>query len=378
MCRSRATVLLLALVSGIGPASAQDRVKPQSARGGEPQGQPWAEVPEAFRDLKLPVWPVPTDLARWKNVDSPKTRADLLRLLGAMPPRPDPAKVEVVSREEHDGYTLERFRFHNGVDAVVPGILLLPRGRKRPAPAIIGLHGHGSSKESVCTDAAHGQYVGPGLARRGYVVAAIDAYFNGERVGRGPAGRLDDAQGQEASLFKLDLWLGRTLWGMMLRDEQSLIDYLQTRPEVDRDRIGATGMSMGCTRAWWLAAIDERIKAIVGVACFTRYTELIAHGNLRKHGIYYFVPGVLEHFDTEAIYALVAPRPMLMLSGDQDGGAPTDGIEVLEQKLGAVYRLYGEPGHFRSVVYEKTGHEYLPEMKVEMIAWFEEYLPVGD
>ena len=77
----------------------------------------------------------------------------------------------------------------------------------------------------------------------------------------------------------------------MLRDEQCLIDYLQTRPEVDKDRIGATGMSMGCTRAWWLAAIDDRVKAVVGVACFTRYTELIAHGNLRKHGIYYFVPG---------------------------------------------------------------------------------------
>ena len=67
---------------------------------------------------------------------------------------------------------------------------------------------------------------------------------------------------------------------------------------------------------------------------------------------------------------------MLMLSGDQDGGAPTDGIEVLEEKLGAVYRLHGRPGVFRSVVYAKTGHEYLPEMKAEMIAWFENHLPV--
>jgi dienelactone hydrolase len=378
MVRSRAVLLLLAFAAWTGTASAQVRIQPQSARGGEPQGDPWAEVPEAFHRLKLPEWAVPTDRERWRQVDGPRTREVLVKLLGAMPPRPDSARVEVVAREEHDGYTLERFRFHNGVDAVVPGILLVPTGRKQPAPAVIGLHGHGSSKESVCTDQNHGQYVGPALARRGYVVAAIDAYFNGERVGKGPAGRLDNAQGQEASLFKLNLWLGRTLWGMMLRDEQCLIDYLQTRPEVDRDRIGATGMSMGCTRAWWLAAIDERVKAIVGVACFTRYTELIAHGNLRKHGIYYFVPGVLEHFDTEAIYALVAPRPMLMLSGDQDGGAPTDGIAVLEKKLGALYRLYGEQDHFRSVVYEKTGHEYLPEMKAEMLAWFEKHLPVED
>ena len=163
---------------------------------------------------------------------------------------------------------------------------------------------------------------------------------------------------------------------MMLREEQCLIDYLETRPEVDKTRIAATGMSMGCTRSWWLAAIDDRIQAVVGVACFTRYTELIAHGNLRKHGIYYFVPGVLQHFDTEAIHALIAPRPHLELSGDQDGGAPTDGIEVLEKKLGAVYRLYGKGENFRSVIYKDTGHEYLPEMKTEMVEWFERHLPV--
>jgi dienelactone hydrolase len=369
-------LVVSALVPGL-PASAQVRVKPASARGGELEGKPWADVPESFRGVKLPEWPVPTDLERWTSVDRAKTRETLLRLLGEMPPRPDPARVEVVTREDHDGYTLERFRFHNGVDMVVPGILLLPRGLTRPAPAVVGLHGHGSSKESIGTDAQHGQFVGPMLARKGYVVAAIDAYFNGDRVGLGPGGRLDNNLGQENSLFKLNLWLGRTLWGMMLRDEQCLLDYLQTRPEVDRDRLSATGMSMGCTRAWWLAAIDDRVKAVVGVACFTRYTELIAHGNLRKHGIYYFVPGVLSHFDTEAIYSLVAPRPMLMLSGDQDGGAPTDGVETLERKLGAVYRLYGTPDRFRSVVYEKTGHEYLPEMKAEMVAWFEKYLPAG-
>lgn len=360
-------------------ATAQVRVKPAEAKGGDAPGEPRAVVPESFRGMKLPDWPVPTDRKQWQEKDRPATRALLLRLLGEMPPRPDPSKVEVLSREDHDGYTLERFQFHNGVDMVVPGVLLIPKGLTRPAPVIVGLHGHGSSKESVCTQQTHGQYVGPMLARKGYVVAAIDAYFNGERVGKGPGGENDrGAGGQEASLFKLNLWLGRTLWGMMLRDEQCLLDYLQTRPEIDPGRVGATGMSMGCTRAWWLAAIDERVKAVVGVACFTRYSEVIAHGDLRRHGIYYFVPSVLAHFDTEAIYALVAPRPMLMLSGDEDGGAPLDGIEVLERKLKAVYGLYGHPERFRSVVYEGTGHEYLPEMKVEMVAWFERFLPVTE
>jgi dienelactone hydrolase len=369
--------LVLVFIGGL-PLNAQERVTPKEAKGGEKQGAAWAEVPDSFKNLKIPDWPVPTDLKRWQEGERPKTRETLLRCLGELPPRPDPRKVKVVSKEEHDGYTLERFEFHNGVDMVVPGILLIPKGRVGPAPTIIGLHGHGSSKESICTDPKSSQLIGPLLARRGYVVAAIDACFNGERVGKGPAGpNLDKgAYPQELSLFKLYLWQGRCLWGMMLREEQCLIDYLETRPEVDKSRIAATGMSMGCTRSWWLAAIDDRIQAVVGVACFTRYTELIAHGNLRKHGIYYFVPGVLQHCDTEAIHALIAPRPHLELSGDQDGGAPTDGIEDLEKKLGALYRLYGKGENFRSVIYKDTGHEYLPEMRDQMVAWFEKHLPV--
>lgn len=367
-------VLLTAALSSL---RGQERVTPKAAKGGTKQGEAWADVPEGFKSVRIPEWPLPTDLKRWQEADREKTRQTLLKCLGEMPPRPDPKKVRVVSREDMGDYIQEAFEFHNGVDMVVPGLLLVPKKRTGPVPAIIGLHGHGSSKESICTDAKSGQFIGPMLARKGYVVAVIDGYFAGPRVGKGPAGKLDKgAFPQEMSLFKLNLWLGRSLWGMMLRDEQCLIDYLETRPEVDSGRIAATGMSMGCTRAWWLAAIDDRVQAVVGVACFTRYTELIAHGNLRMHGIYYFVPGVFKHFDTEAIYALVAPRPLLMLSGDQDGGAPTDGILVLEKKLGAVYRLYGKGENFRSVIYENTGHEYLPEMKEEMAAWFERHLPV--
>jgi hypothetical protein len=372
-------LVLVSVVLPVGPSlRAQARVTPKASKGGEKPGTAWAEVPESFKKLKIPDWPMPTDLKRWNEVDRARTRKTLLQCLGDMPPRPDPRKVKVISKEEHDDYTLERIEFHNGVDMVVPGILLIPKKRKGRVPAIIGLHGHGSSKASICTDLKNGQCVGPALAKRGYVVAAIDAAFSGERVGKGPAGaKLDKgAYAQELTLFKLYLLQGRCLWGMMLREEQCLIDYLETRPEVDKTMIGATGMSMGCTRSWWLAAIDDRIKAVVGVACFTRYTELIAHGNLRRHGIYYFVPGVFKHFDMEALHALIAPRPHLELSGDQDGGAPADGIITFEKKLIPLYKLHKQPDNFRSVIYKDTGHEYLPEMRAEMVAWFEKHLPV--
>jgi hypothetical protein len=64
------------------------------------------------------------------------------------------------------------------------------------------------------------------------------------------------------------------------------------------------------------------------------------------------------------------------LSGDQDAGAPVDGVVTLEKKLGPIYRLYGKESNFKSIVYERTGHEYLPEMREEMAAWFEKTLPV--
>src|SRR3954449_7160268 len=99
---SRLSIILFALVC-VPPLSAQVRVTPKEAKGGEKQGEPWAEVPESFRHLKIPDWPIPTDLKRWQEVDRAKTRATLLRLLGEMPPRPDPARVKVISTEEKDG-----------------------------------------------------------------------------------------------------------------------------------------------------------------------------------------------------------------------------------------------------------------------------------
>ena len=161
---------------------------------------------------------------------------------------------------------------------------------------------------------------------------------------------------------------------MFVRDDQVALDYLCTRPEVDTSRIGVTGMSMGSTRAWWLAAVDQRVAAAVGVACLTRYQELIRHGQLRAHGIYYFVNGLLKHFDTEGVLALIAPRPFLALTGDLDAGSPADGIRVLEDRLSRVYIALGAPERFHSVLYPQVGHTYTPSMRHEMLSWFARWL----
>ena len=130
---------------------------------------------------------------------------------------------------------------------------------------------------------------------------------------------------------------------MMVRDDLIALDYLAARPDVDARRIGATGMSMGSTRTWWLAALDERVAATVGVACLTRAQDLLAHGALRRHGIYYFVPGLLRHLDTEAVVSLIAPRPLLTLTGDRDGGSPADGVRAIQRACAPVWALLRAP-----------------------------------
>jgi dienelactone hydrolase len=153
---------------------------------------------------------------------------------------------------------------------------------------------------------------------------------------------------------------------MFVRDDQIALDYLCSRPEVDVTRIGATGMSMGSTRAWWLAAVDERIAAVVAVACLTRYQNLITHGELRQHGVYYFASGLLRHFDSEGVLALLAPRPFLALTGELDAGSPADGVRDLERAVGGTYEALGVGDHFRSILYPEVGHAYTPEMRTEM------------
>jgi dienelactone hydrolase len=170
---------------------------------------------------------------------------------------------------------------------------------------------------------------------------------------------------------KFDLWVGRTLWGMILRDDIIALDYLAARPEVDARRIGVMGMSMGATRSWWLMALDERLKTGVAVACLTRYQDLIRHEALRAHGIYYFVPGFLSHFDTEAVISLLAPRPVLLMNGDRDSGSPVEGIRAIAAAVRPVYELYGQPARFRNEVYPGLGHVYTREMWAKTLTWFD-------
>jgi len=334
-----------------------------------------AKVPAAYRNLSIGQLPIPQDEKGWKD-QRPSVRKIVIESLGDLPRRPAPPRARIVARECRRGYVLERISLDNGFDSEVSALLLIPDNLSSPAPAILWLHSSTPDKTQIIIPNTNGgeEALGEAFVHAGYVVLAPDAYWHGDRVGTGPAGPLETGREEQESLFKLNLWLGRTLWGMFVHDDQVALDYLVSRNEVDPARIGTTGMSMGSTRAWWLAAVDERIRAVVGVACLTRYQNLIAHGQLRQHGIYYFVNGLLRHFDTEGVLALIAPRPFLALTGELDAGSPADGIRILEDRVGRVYAALGAGERMRSILYPEIGHAYTPAMRREMLDWFARWL----
>jgi dipeptidyl aminopeptidase/acylaminoacyl peptidase len=324
-----------------------------------------------------PRFEVPKSKAAWEKRRK-QVRAELWELLGKLPPRPKTAKIETVWKEDRGDYLVEKFQFDNRAGANVPGYLLLPKQVSGKAPGILFCHWHGGDyeigKEELFQARHTPEAPGPALARRGFVVLGVDACCFGERNGKGPGGPQEKGGGGEMSASKFNLWVGRTLWGMILRDDLIALDYLASRPEVDANRLGVTGISMGATRSWWLMALDERLKTGVAVACLTRYQNLIRHEELKAHGIYYFVPGMLNHFDTEAVVALIAPRPVLFQTGDVDSGSPVDGVRDIESMVRPVYQLYGNSEEFQSLVYEGLGHVYTPEMWAKTLAWMEQHL----
>src|SRR5439155_19452011 len=201
------------------------------------------------------------------------------------------------------------------------------------------------------------------LARAGICGLCIDAWNFGERRGR-----------SESELFKELLWHGQVLWGLMVYDTLKATDYLAGRPDVDGARIATLGLSMGSTMAWWHAALDERVKVCVDLCCLTDFQSLIETGNLDGHGVYYYVPGLLKHFTTAQINALISPRPHLALAGNLDALTPPQGLDRIDVELKKAYAADGPPAGAWKLFRQDVKHEETPQMRGEVIRFLEEWL----
>jgi cephalosporin-C deacetylase-like acetyl esterase len=293
-------------------------------------------------------------------------REKLFSLLGDLPLAYTPKAPRLLRKEKYPGYTLEYLDFDfNGQDRV-PGILLVPDKIKSKAPCMLYCHAHFGTYEIGKDELVNGRAVMPAYApvyaEKGILTLAIDSWCFGERKVDG-----------EMDAFKKMLWEGRTLFGMMLFDEMRALDYLLSRPEADPSRVGVFGLSMGATKAWWLAALDERITTCLDLCCMTDFHELIKAKNLKGHGIYYYVPSLLKYFDTGKINALIVPRPHVSLNGRLDDLTPPAGVEKVRDYLLPLYKKYGKVEDCRIELFN-CPHQELPEMRTIILNWLDKYL----
>jgi dienelactone hydrolase len=265
-------------------------------------------------------------------------------------------------------YVLEKLMLDlNGIEPV-PAYFVRPKNVSGPAPTMIYNHAHGGDyvlgKDEFIAgrDALQSPPYAVEVAKRGWCGFCMDTWNFGERRGR-----------TESELFKEMLWKGQVLWGMMVYDSIRGIDYLVSRPEVDAKRLCTAGISMGSTMAWWLAALDERIKVTVDICCLTDFHTLIKQRGLDGHGIYYYVANLLKHFTTAQINALIAPRGHLSLAGNYDKLTPPEGLDRIDAELKNAYKKAGAPKAWKLLRYD-IGHFETAAMRADIFEFLEKWL----
>lgn len=300
----------------------------------------------------------------------PQIRARLFNLLGDLPAAFTP-EVQSLGMFARESYTIEKLGFKNGLGDPVFAYWLLPIGYRAPLPAVLYLHFHGGryklGKDEALLDRASFPAPGIALVRAGFAVLVIDSYAFGER--RLYEGRED----AEMSYFKQFLWEGRSLWGMIVHDDLLALNWLAAQDIVDTERISALGMSMGGSRATWLAALDERVSCVIPIAQMTRYQDFARHKEYFHHGIYYYLPAVLKSgLDMEHLTMLIAPRRQLILIGEADPLSPWEGVCTIDAFTRGVYSLYDASANYRLISYPGVAHEYSAEMFQEAMHFLQE------
>jgi len=301
-------------------------------------------------------------------MDKEARRRELYGLLGELPDRNRPISATLVGEESRDSYVLEKLMLDlNGIEPV-PAYFVRPKNATgRRLPTMIYNHAHGGEynigKDELINHRNGIQFpYGEQFAQLGCNAICIDCWNFGERRGR-----------SEPDVFKEMLWKGQVLWGMMVYDTIRAVDYVVSRPDVDGARLGTLGLSMGSTMAWWLAALDLRVKVCVDICCLTDFHAIIESNGLSGHGIYYFVPSLLKHFTTAQINALISPRPHLSLAGNHDPLTPPAGLDRVDAELKQVYAGDGAAEAWKLLRYN-IGHFETAAMRAEVVAFLRAWL----
>jgi dienelactone hydrolase len=259
-------------------------------------------------------------------------------------------------------------------------------------PVVISLHGTGGTKDGELPFLKM-------LVAKGFLAVAIDGRYHGERTraGKGSTEYQEaivrvwrESQASEHPFFYDTVW-----------DVMRLIDYLQTRDDVDPQRIGLYGVSKGGIETYLSAAVDPRIAAAVpciGVQSFkwaldnnswqsrigtiqTAFDTVAKEAKVEKPDSAFVqkfydrvVPRIYAEFDGPAMLPLIAPRPLMTINGDSDARTPLPGLKLCTDAAQKVYDAAGASDHFLVRIQEKTGHKVNPESQALAIEWFVKWL----
>jgi dienelactone hydrolase len=296
-------------------------------------------------------------------------RARMRRLLH-LPPESAAPRVEITQKSEDQDIALEDLKIQADRDNWVPAIVAKPRSASKPLPAIICLPGTSGTRQHLVDPVLHlTEFPRTGwaraLAREGFVTLSLD--YRGSQA-RGQNIYTDAVRAQLA---------GESYMGQLVYEVIRAIDYIQSRPDVDRARIGITGFSLGGAMTWYTAAADPRLSVIVPVCGGVGTYDALTGDQKRTgyHSQYFYPAGFLKLFpgDQPEVFASLAPRAVLVVGRDQDQGMPVEGLRKLEREVKTAYAKRDASDHFE--VYITAGeHTYTPEMFEQVKAWFGRFL----
>lgn len=303
-------------------------------------------------------------------------RERLLAGLGGEWPKGAALNVQVRETVPKDGYTLISLYYDAEPGDPVPANLLIPNSATaaQPAPAIAVWHQHNGQWNLGKTEPSGlggnlMHHTGVALAKAGYVVICPDALCFGERVDR--TGKL---QGGNFERFEFLRYIvaGKCLAWKHILDMKRAIDLLVSRPEVNAEKLGCYGHSMGSTHTWMVGPWEPRLKCLVGNCCLPTYKAI--HREHMLHCFPNYVPGIFQYGDTPDIAALIAPRPLHLNFGETDSGSPIDEVKRGLEVIANAYASMHAEKNFSSFIEAKTGHVLSEEMWKRTLVWFDRHL----
>jgi hypothetical protein len=298
-------------------------------------------------------------------------RRQLEEMLGLWPEPPRTELQAVVTGTlEQEDFAVEKIYFQAMPRLYVTANLYLPKLLTNPAPTILYVCGHSQviTNGVSCGNKAAYQHHGIWFARNGYVCLLIDTL------------QLGEIQGVHHGTYRQGQWWwnarGYTPAGVEAWFGIRALDYLCSRPEVDRERIGMTGRSGGGSYTWTVAALDERVKVAAPVAGITDLQNQVVDGAVEGHCDCMFFVNTFR-WDFPQLTALLAPRPLLIANSDKDSLFPLDGVIRVYNQTRRIYQLYGATNKLGLLITDGP-HADTQDLQLPVFRWFNRFLKGQD